>query len=164
MGQGRDSRLYDALVQQKSLTGDVSAGINWGLGNQFDYAGPMLWMITAYHDSDKSSSALLDVFNAEFQALRTMPIDPITLARAKTKMKSALYGAADEQLGLGKLNLLASFALFDGDPGRINSLDAGFAAVTPQLILKTAQDYLRQDQRTVYTIIPGAKNASGGGR
>ena len=164
MGQGRDGRLYDALVQQKSLTGDVSAGINWGLGNQFDYAGPMLWMITAYHDSDKPSTALLDVINAEFQSLRTIPVDAKSLVRAKTKMKSALYGAADEQLGLGKLNLLASFALFDGDPGRINQLDAGFAAVTPQLILTTAQDYLRQNQRTVYTIIPGAKSASGGGR
>ncbi len=164
MGQGRDSRLYDALVQQKSLTGDVSAGINWGLGNQFNYSGPMLWMITAFHDSDKSPETLLNVIYGEFQTLRTVPVDAKSLARAKTKMRSSLYGVADDQLGLGKLDLLASFALFDNDPARINQLDAGFAAVTPALIMKTANEYLRQNQRTVYTIIPGAKSAPGGGR
>ena len=42
MVQGQDSRLYQALVQQKGYTGNVSGGINIGLGNMFDYNGPML--------------------------------------------------------------------------------------------------------------------------
>jgi predicted Zn-dependent peptidase len=72
-------------------------------------------------------------------------------------MRSALYAIAEEFVGLGKLDLLASFALFDNDPAKINTLEEEFAAVTAEQIQKTAQEYLRPDNRTVYTIVPGAK-------
>jgi zinc protease len=161
--QGRDSRLFNKLVQQASLTGDVTGGIN-ALGNQFNYQGPMLWMVSAYHDADKPASALLAAIDEEVDALIAKPVDAATLARAKTKMRSQLYGVMDEQLGLGRLDVLASLALFDNDPARINTLEAGFADVTPALIQKTAREYLRRDNRTVYTITPGAKVAPVGGR
>lgn len=157
LGQGRDSRLYDALVQRAALTSDVSAGINWGLGNQFNYQGPMLWIATVYYDRDKTSDTLLKVMDKEIEALRTTPVDSATLARAKTKLRSSLYGIAEDFSGLGKLDLLASFALFDNDPAKINTLEDSFAAITPAQILKTAQEYLRPENRTVYTIVPGAK-------
>jgi predicted Zn-dependent peptidase len=164
LGQGRDSKLYDALVQRTGLTSDVSAGINWGLGNMFNYEGPMLWIASVYHDRDKKPDSLLKVMDAEIDSLRSTPVDSATLARAKTKMRSALYGIAEEFSGLGKLDLLASFALFDNDPGRINSLEAEIARVTPEQIRTTAQEFLRKENRTVYTIVPGAKDATAGGR
>ncbi len=159
LGQGRDSKLYDALVQRAGLTSDVNAGINWGLGNMFNYEGPMLWMVAVYHDKGVSSDSLLKVIDTEIESLRTTPVDSATLARARTKMRSSLYSIVDEFSGLGKLDLLASFALFDNDPARFNRLESEFAKVTPDQILKTAQEYLRKENRTVYTIIPGAKDA-----
>jgi predicted Zn-dependent peptidase len=75
-------------------------------------------------------------------------------------MRSALYGIVEEFSGLGKLDLLASFALFDNDPAKINTLEDEIAKVTPEQILKTAQEYLRKENRTVYTIVPGAKDAA----
>jgi predicted Zn-dependent peptidase len=164
LGQGRDSKLYDALVQRAALTSDVAAGINWGLGNMFDYEGPMLWIVSVFHDRAKPSDALLSVMDAEIDSLSTIPVDSATLARAKTKMRSALYGYVEENSGLGKLNLLASFALFDNDPNKINSLDDGFAAVTAAQIQKTAREYLRKENRTVYTIVPGAKDTPAAGQ
>ncbi|MBI3568801.1 MAG: insulinase family protein [Gemmatimonadetes bacterium] len=161
LAQGRDSRLVDKLVLQKSLTGDISAGINWGLGNQFNYEGPMLWELSMYHDTSTPADALLEVVDQEIEALRSHPVDAATLERAKTKMRSQLYGIADENFGLGKLDLLASFALFDGDPARVNALERNFDAVTPALILSTAKEWLRKDNRTVYTIVPGAKSPGG---
>ncbi|MGQ0647290.1 MAG: M16 family metallopeptidase [Gemmatimonadaceae bacterium] len=161
LGQGRDSRLYDALVQRTGLTSDVSAGVNWGLGNMFNYEGPMLWMLSVYHDRDKNADSLVKVIDAEVEQLRTMPVDSATLARAKTKLRSSLYSIVDEFSGLGKLDLLASFALFDSDPSKFNTLEAEFARVTPEQILKTAQEYLRKENRTIYTIVPGAKETAG---
>lgn len=158
LGQGRDSRLYDALVQRTGLTSDVQAGINWGLGNMFNYEGPMLWMVSVYHDRDKSPDSLLTVIDREIESLRTTPVDSATLARARTKMRSSLYSTVDEFSGLGKLDLLASFALFDNDPARFNRLEDEFAKVTPAVLQRTAQEYLRRDNRTVYTIVPGAKD------
>lgn len=157
LGQGRDAKLYDALVQRTGLTSDVSAGINWGLGNMFNYEGPMLWMVSVYHDRSTTADSLLKVMDVEIESLRTTPVDSATLARARTKMRSSLYSIVEEFSGLGKLDLLASFALFDDDPSRINRIEDGFAAVTPDLILRTANEYLRPTNRTVYTVIPGAK-------
>ena len=56
--------------------------------------------------------------------------------------------------------MLAAFALFDDDPGRINRLDDEFRKVTPELIQKTAREYLRPTNRTILTITP--KAAAGG--
>jgi predicted Zn-dependent peptidase len=162
LGQGRDARLYQALVQEAGLTSDVQAGINWGLGNMFDYEGPMLWMVALYHDKDKPAEALISVFDREVEALRAAPVDAATLDRAKVKMRSSLYDAIEEFSGLGKLNLLASFALFDNDPNRINTLEGEFARITPDAIRKTAQEYLRRENRTVFAVIPGAKEGAGG--
>ena len=158
LGQGRDSRLYDALVQRTGLTSDVSAGINWGLGNMFNYEGPMLWMLAVFHDKDKSADSLLKVIDAEIVSLQSTPVDSATLDRARTKMRSQLYSIVEEFSGLGKLDLLASFALFDNDPLKFNSLEDGFAAVTPEQIMKTAQEWLRTTNRTVYTVVAGASD------
>jgi predicted Zn-dependent peptidase len=157
LGQGRDSKLYDALVQRAGLTSDVAAGINWGLGNMFNYEGPMLWMVSVYHDRTSTPDSLITVMNTEIESLRSAPVDSATLARAKIKMRSSLYSIAEEFVGLGKLDLLASFALFDNDPSKINTLEDQFLAVTPEQIQKTAQEYLRKENRTIYTIVPGAK-------
>ena len=156
LAQGRDSRLYDALVQRTGLTSDVNAGVNWGLGNMFNYEGPMLWMMAVFHDRDKPADSLLNVIDAEMELLRTTPVDSATLDRARTKMRSQLYSIVEEFSGLGKLDLLAAFALFDNDPSKINELEDGFAAVTPEQIMKTAQEWLRPTNRTVYTVVAGA--------
>jgi predicted Zn-dependent peptidase len=58
--------------------------------------------------------------------------------------------------------LLASFALFDDDPSRINRLEAEFAKVTPELIMETARTYLAPTNRTILTIVPGKKAPAAG--
>jgi len=163
LGQGRDARLYQSLVQEKGYTSGVSAGINWGLGNQFNYQGPMLYLVSLYHDSSVPSDSLVAVVDREVQALVDQPVDAATLARARTKLRSGLYDILEQFSGFGRLDLLASFALFDNDPGRLNRLEAEFAKVTPELIQRTAREYLRAGNRTVYTIVPGAKTAAAAG-
>jgi zinc protease len=74
-------------------------------------------------------------------------------------MRSSLYTEMEQFAGFGRANLLASFALFDNDPGRINQLERGFAQVTPALLLQTARDYLRPTNRTIEFIVPAAKSA-----
>ena len=64
-------------------------------------------------------------------------------------------------VGFGRANLLASFALFDNDPGRINRLEDEFAKVTPEVLQRTAQEYLAPTNRTILTIIPRAKTSTG---
>ena len=58
--QGKDSRLYQALVQKNGLTGDVNGGINSGLGDMYNINGPTLWDVSLFHDKDKTSDQILD--------------------------------------------------------------------------------------------------------
>jgi predicted Zn-dependent peptidase len=153
--QGKDSRLYQALVQRRGLTGDVGGGINL-LGNMYDYQGPMLWMASLIHDKDVSTDSILKVMDGAIDSLRSAPVDQATLDRALVKMRSDLYDTLGGMFGFGRADLLASFALFDGDPARINKIEDQLRAVTPELIRKTAQEYLRPTNRTVLVIEPGA--------
>jgi predicted Zn-dependent peptidase len=162
LGQGRDSRLYRTLVQEKGYTSDVTAGINWGLGHQFNYEGPMLWIVSLFHDTSTPADSLLTAIDRDLDALMAKPVDAATLARARTKIRSGLYDTMEQLTGFGRLDMLASFALFDNDPGRINRIEAEFAKVTPELIRRTAREYLRRENRTVYTIVPGARTSAAG--
>jgi zinc protease len=151
MVQGKDSRLYQALVQKNGLTGEVDGGIN-ELGNMFNINGPVLWDVSLIHDKDKSTEQILKVFDAEIQKIRTTPVTAEELDRALVKKRSWFYDKMEQINGFGKADMLASFALFDDDPGRINGIEAEFRKVTPALIQKTAQTYLAPENRTVLTI------------
>jgi predicted Zn-dependent peptidase len=76
------------------------------------------------------------------------------MERARVKMRSALYDEIEGLFGFGRADLLASYALFYDDPSRINHVEERFAEVTPELIRKTAQEYLRPTNRTVLTVVP----------
>ena len=154
--QGKDSRLYEALVQKHGFTGDVEGGINL-LGNMHNINGPVLWSAALYHDARTSEDEILAVLDAEIEKLRTTPVDAATLERALVKVRSQFYDQLEELSGFGRADLLASFALFDDDPARINRLEDEFRKVTPQLLLATAKEYLRPTNRTVLTVQPKAQ-------
>ena len=149
--RGNDSRFHQALVQQRGLTDQVIGGINVGLGNMYNYNGPMLWTGYLFHDVAKTPAMILGTVDSVIQDLQTRPVDRATLDRAMVKIRSNLYDILGG-LGFGRADLLASFALFDDDPARINQIEAEFAKVTPELIQRTAREYLRSGNRTILTI------------
>ncbi|UCF64369.1 MAG: insulinase family protein [bacterium] len=155
--QGADSRLNQLLVQDKSITSSVDGGINM-LGNLFNYKGPMLWTGYLFHDKEISSDSIMTLVNQVINDFMTQPVDAATLELAKIKMRSSLYDSIDEYFGFGLADLLASFALFDDNPARINQLETQFRKVTPELIQKTAQEYLRSTNRTILIIEPKANS------
>ena len=154
--KGQDSRLYRKLVAETGIAGEVGGGINFPLGNMFNYQGPMLWSFNFTHDANRSRDEIKAAVDAVIEDLRTTKVSAAELARAKTKMRSSLYSTIDGTGRIGLIDLLAVYALFDNDPGKVNTLEDGFAKVTPELIQKTAQDYLRSTNRSIYVIDPGA--------
>jgi len=161
LAQGSDSLFYDELARKKGLTGGVNAGINFGLGSMFDYSGPMLWLAQFFHDSSVSSDTLLSAIDAIVEKVRKDGLSQPELDRARVKMRSDLYSNLEQFAGFGRANLLASFALFDDDPSKINQLEDGFEKVTAALVRKTAEEYLRSTNRTVYVVTPGKAGAPG---
>jgi zinc protease len=157
LSSGADSMLYRSLVQEKGLTGDIETSIN-GLGNMFNIKGPTLYTVSLYHDSDKSADSIIAAMDEQIERLRTTPVDAATLDRARVKMRSGLYDYLEGFFGFGRADLLASFALFYDDPHMVNRIEERFEAVTPALIQKVAQEYLRPTNRTILTVTPKAKS------
>jgi predicted Zn-dependent peptidase len=151
--QGQDSKMYQSLVQQKGYTSGVSGGINIGLGNMFDYNGPMLWVSNLIYDSTASPDSIIAEYDKAIAEI-TNNVKTEDLQLAQVKLRSSLYDAIGGFFGIGKVNLLAVFALFDDNPSRINTLEAEFKKVTPELIKKTAREYLNPANRTILIIDP----------
>lgn len=157
--QGDDSLLHEELVKKRGYTGEVDGGINL-LGNMFNYNGPMLWMADLYHDSNVQPDQIVSAMESVIAPLRSKPVDKATLDRALVKLRSSFYDSLGQFNGFGRADLLASFALFDDNPARINNLEAEFHKVTPELIQKTAAEYLRPENRTVLVVETKAAEAA----
>jgi zinc protease len=158
--EGDDSLLHQELVQKRGFTGGVEGGINL-LGNPFDYQGPMLFIANLMYDPSTKPDDILHAIDEVIEPLRTKPVDQKTLDRALVKARSDLYDTFGQQGGFGLVDILASFALFDDNPGRVNLLAGELGKVTPSSLQKTAAEYLRPTNRTVLTVEPKAAEAAG---
>jgi zinc protease len=149
--QGEDSLLHQELVKRRALTDSVNGGINL-LGNLYNYSGPMLWMGSLIHDQKSTPDQIISAVDSVVAQVQEKPIDQKTLDRAITKLRSNFYDTVGSLNGFGTADLLASFALFDDNPARINQLEPEFRRVTPKLLQATAREYLRSGNRTVLVV------------
>jgi predicted Zn-dependent peptidase len=158
--QGQDSRLFQKLVRETGIASGVQGGINVGLGNMYNYNGPMLWTVAFIHDPAKTRAQIEAALDSVIEDVRTRPVSAEELARAKTKIRSNLYNLADPSTRFGLVDLLAVGAMWNDDPNWVNRLEAGFDAVTPELILATAKEYLRPTNRSILLVQPAPNPAA----
>jgi predicted Zn-dependent peptidase len=122
----------------------------------YNYNGPMLWMADLIHDANISSDSIIVEFDNAIASLDSVKQEELDLALVK--IRSRLYDDIGGFFGVGRADLLACFALFDDDPSRINTIEAEFRKVTPELIRSTAKEYLRSTNRTILIVDPKAVN------
>ncbi len=150
--QGDNSLLVQKLENEKGFTSDVSGGINY-LGNMFNYKGPMLWMYDFTFDDPESKEAIMQSIDSVMTGLRDQ-IDQQMLDQAIVKIRSQLYDDIGGTFGLGRADLLCSFALFDDNPDRINTLEDEFKKIDVETVKNTIDNYLRTSNRTVLEVNP----------
>lgn len=157
LAEGQDSLLHAELVEKRNLTGDVGGDLNF-LGHMHNAQTPLLWTTTMMHDLDVTADQLIEGMDAVIEQVRETPPSEATVARLRSKARSGLLRTMAEGAypRFGIADLLASFELFEGDAAKVNDLDARFAAVTPELMLQTAREYLRPTNRNVLALEPGA--------
>tara|TARA_R110002051_G_scaffold137720_4_gene210187 strand:+ start:3777 stop:5168 length:1392 start_codon:yes stop_codon:yes gene_type:complete len=150
--QGDNSLLSQKLEKEKGFTSDLAGGINY-LGNMFNYKGPMVWMYNFTYDKETSRDEILVAIDEVMVNLKSS-ISQDMIDKAIVKIRSQLYDDIGGTFGLGRADLLCSFALFDDDPQRINTLEDEFKKITPEMVKKTIDDYLVKTNRTILTINP----------
>lgn len=148
MLQGEDSLLYKEFVKDRGFAGGVGGGINSGLGNMFNYNGPMLFDISLVHDDKFSAADITKSLDSVVANLQENEVSQKDIDRGLVKLRSGLYDTMTQFGGFGRADLLACFAIFDDNPQKINQIEANFRRVTPALIKKTAKEYLRNTNRT----------------
>ncbi|MEH6764584.1 MAG: pitrilysin family protein [Aequorivita antarctica] len=150
--QGDNALLQKKLVDEKGYTSYVSGGINY-LGNMFNYNGPMQLMFDVTYDTETSKKQVMDAVDEVIDGL-SAKVNQKMIDNAIIKMRSKLYDDLGGSFGFGRADLLCSFALFDDNPARINTLEDEFKKVTPEIVKKTISEYLRKTNRTILVVNP----------
>ena len=100
------------------------------------------------------------IIETEIERIKSEGVSPEELAKAKSQRRliRILTGPDGDytslQTALGRALALGEFALFDGDPGLINTEQSRYEAITPQKIRETAQKYFVTGNTAVLFIRP----------
>jgi predicted Zn-dependent peptidase len=151
--QGDDSsRFYQRLVKEKAISIDWSGGINFELGSEFDYNGPMLLVSRTTYKPGHTGDQILKEVDSIVRDIQEHGITKKELNDAKVRFRSNFYDQLESTFG--KANLLASFALFRDDPSRINKVLDTYDAVTLEQVQSAARKVLVPDNRTAIDRLP----------
>jgi predicted Zn-dependent peptidase len=154
MSDGRTSRLYRSLVEEKQIA-LVAEGSNGYPGDK--YANLLLFYAQTApgHTVDEVATHL----QAEIERLKTEPVSQAELERVKTQAKAGLLSSLDSNLGMA-----FAFAEYQVKTGSwqnlFKQLDA-IEAVTPADIQRVAQQTFRPENRTVGKLLSKPDNTTG---
>ncbi len=142
------AKMYQALVKENQIASNVSGGFNYGLGNNYDYNGPMLYTFRVDYRPDLKGEDVLKVVDKVISAIQEHGISEDELKQAKVNIRSSFLDGLESQAGFGRADLLAALALYDDDPGRINTSLSDLDKITTQDVLQAAKKYLVPANRT----------------
>jgi predicted Zn-dependent peptidase len=147
LNNGDASLLYQQMVKEDRDAVSVSGGVNWPLGNPFEFNGPTLLTTFIVSPPGTKMDTVLQSVDKVVERLATTGPTQAELQGVVTKMRSDLIDQMEAPIN--RASLLAHAALFDGKPDRVNTIPAELAAVTPQQVKSFAQTYLTPSHRTI---------------
>ena len=151
---GQASRLYQALVKEKQVALSVDGGVNWPLGNPFEYNGPTLMTSFVVYPPNVQENALLTAYDAAVADLSTPGPRPEELDRIRSKMRSDWYDQL--QIPVNRASALSHAVLFGDDPDRVYQVPDELARVTSDEVRAFARKYLVSTNRTIINRVPAA--------
>jgi predicted Zn-dependent peptidase len=157
---GDASVLYQALVKQKQVATAVNGGVNWPLGNPFEYNGPTLMTSFIEYPRNVTEAQLLSAYDASVADLAHKGPTRDQLERVAEKMRGDWYRQLE--IPVDRASALAHAVLFDGSFDSVYQVPDRVAKVTPEQVRDFAAKYLVPANRTVIDRVPAsmAKPAS----
>lgn len=162
--KGDASVLYQALVKQKQVATSISGGVNWPLGNPFEYNGPTLMTSYIKYPQNVTEAQLLDAYDAAITDLARRGPTRDQLERAAAKTRADWYRQLE--IPVYRARALAHAVLFDGSFDSVYEVPDRVAKVTPEQVRDFAAKYLIPANRTIINRVPvslAKTNASSGG-
>ena len=150
------AKLYQALVKENQVASAVQGGFNYGLGNNFDYNGPMLYTFRVDYRPDMKGAEVLKIVDKVINAVQEHGVSDEELQQAKVNFRSSFLESLEGGIipGFGRADLLAALALYDDNPDRINTILSDLDKVTAAEVRAAARKYLVPNNRTVIDRVP----------
>jgi predicted Zn-dependent peptidase len=150
------AKLYQALVKENQIASAVAGGFNYGLGNNFDYNGPMLYTFRVDYRPDMKGADVLKVVDKVIGAVQEHGVTEEELQQAKVNFRSQFLENLEGGIipGFGRADLLAALSLYDDDPNRINTILTDLDKITAADVRAAARKYLVPTNRTVIDRVP----------
>ncbi len=154
LASGRSARLYEHLVRGKQLAVSVRAFAP-------SSRGPRLFGIEATPAPGASLDQLEQAIYSEIEGVKAGPIADTEIEKARNAAQRQFVRNLDTSLA--RARNLAEYALFFGDPGRINTRWDRLARLSAADVQRVAKQYLTADNRTVVITHPTWSAARGDG-
>ena len=149
---GRSGRFYEAIVREKQLATNVSAGSS-------ESRGPGLFNVVGMTQPGRSVADLEAAIDAEIEKLKTGQIADWEIEKARTGARSGFVNSVGSSLQ--RAILLSQYAMFYDKPDLINTRAESIAKVAVADVQRVARRYLVKTGRTVVTTAPKAAPAKG---
>ncbi len=142
---GQSSRLYQKIVKEQQLAVQVGGGAG-------ERRGTSLGTFVAIASPGKDLAAIEKVIYEEIERVKTEPVADWELEKVRMSIRrqraQSLQSTLSRAIGLGQ------FAVYYNDPNLVNTFESKIKAVTKEDIMRVAQAYLKDTNRTVVTTLP----------
>ena len=149
---GQASRLYQYLVKEKQKAVSVDGGVNWPLGNPFEFNGPTLMTSFVVAPAGSEEAVLVAAYDAAIADLAEHGPTAAELERVRTKMRSDWYGQLE--LPISRASVLSHAVLFDGNADQVGAMPDEIASVNSEEVKAFAAKYLAKTNRTLIWRVP----------
>jgi predicted Zn-dependent peptidase len=158
---GRAGRVHRNLVLERQIAVESGGGVNYPVGDLFDYNGPTLMVTSIFHKPEYSSEATLTAYDEVIQEICENGVTADELEPVKVKFAADYATNLEGGMGahiprFGLMHSLACFSLFDNDPSRVNTVLDGFMKVTAEDVRNVARKMLRPANRAVLFRTPAS--------
>lgn len=150
LSSGDSSRLYQRMVKGDQVALNAYAGLD-------ARRGPSAFEAFVIYKPDNSAKKVQKIFLEEIEKLKNEPVSDEELQKAKNMVLRGLFSAGSHtslQRSLGRAEMLAEYALFFGDPNKIDEDLKIYLAVTPEDIQRVARKYFTDEGMTVVDVVP----------
>jgi predicted Zn-dependent peptidase len=147
MSEGRTSRLYKALVEDKQLA-LAAQGFNGFPGDKY----PNLLLFYALTAPNASVEEVAQGLNLELERLKNEPVSEQELERVKNQLRAALLRGLDSNMGMARS--LIEYEVKTGDWRNLFAQLDAYNAVTAADIQRVAKETFTPENRTIGRILP----------
>jgi zinc protease len=144
---GQSSRMYQRIVDKDQLA--------IAIDSQMDFAfDPTLFNLIAQPKAGIQTEAVEKAIYDEFEKAKSQPVSDQELEKAKNILLANFY--REMKTISGRANTLGSYEVFFGDYKKLFSAADAFNKVTKDDVMKVAQKFFTDKNRTVATLQPEA--------